>query len=182
MYARFDRDPAVTATAPESLLPFTDAEAKYLIAFAFRRSLKALLYASQERDDLGILLTERRTLRRLPPYDEIADYSFAMYYYGFALPYHQRLGRVESPAEMVAANDLRAIAAPLRGHADLRVFANHNDFLTSDDDLTWLAEVIGPERVHVFPNGGHLGNLHHPDVQAAILASFADLAPSRGQP
>ncbi len=155
-------------------LPFTNAEAEYLVGFAFQRSLKAVLWASQERDDMGILLTERRALRRNPPYAEIGDYSFAMYFYGFVLPYHRdRLGSVATAEQMVEANDLRAIADGLRDNAKLHVFANENDFLTSDDDLAWLGATVGAERVKIFPTGGHLGNLHRPDVQAAILAPLS---------
>ena len=160
-------------------LPFTNAEAEYLVGFAFQRSLKAVLYASQERDDLGILLTERRPLRRNPPYTEIGDYSFAMYFYGFVLPYHRdHLGSVATAEQMVEANDLRAIADGLRGNPKLHVFANENDFLTSDEDLAWLSATVGNERVRIFPSGGHLGNLHRPDVQAEILAPLTAPAPT----
>jgi len=159
------------APSPSAALPFTNAEAEYLVGFAFQRSLKAVLYASQERQDLGILLTERRPLRRNPPYEEIGDYSFAMYFYGFVLPYHRdRLRSVTSPEQMVAANDLRAIETGLRDNPKLHVFANENDFLTSDADLAWLGATVGTGRVEVFPTGGHLGNLHRPEVQAEIMA------------
>jgi len=157
------------ATPPP--LPFTNAEAEYLVGFAFQRSLKAVLWASQERDDLGILLTERRALRRNPPYEEIGDYSFAMYFYAFVYPYHRdRLGTVTSAEQMVEENDLRAIAAGLRDNPKLHVFANENDFLTTNEDLAWLAATVGAERVRIFPTGGHLGNLHRPEVQGVIMA------------
>ena len=160
----------------EAELPFTNEEAEFLIGMAFRRSLQMLLYSSQQREDLGVLLTERRALRRLPAYKEIGDYSFEKYLYAFVLPYHRdRLGTISSAEQLVAMNDLHAIADPLRGNPKLRVFANHNDFLTSDDDITWLTELVGSERVRFFPTGGHLGNLHRPEVQAEVMASLADL-------
>jgi len=172
MFSRYDVDSYEEPPAPPAALPFTNAEAEYLIGFAFQRSLKAVLYASQERQDLGILLTERRPLRRNPPYAEIGDYSFAMYFYGFVLPYHRDRLHTDTTAEqMVAANDLRAIEPGLRANPKLHVFANENDFLTSDDDLAWLGATVGSERVEVFPNGGHLGNLHRREVQAEIMAA-----------
>jgi ABC-type transporter lipoprotein component MlaA len=169
-----------TADAP---LPFTNEEAEYLIGAAFRRSLKAVLWASQEREDLGILRTERQALRRHPPYEEIADYSFTTYFYGFVFPYYRdRKGMIGSAGEVVAANDLHAIAGALRGNPKLRVFANQNDFLNSEDDVRWLTALIGPERAHFFPSGGHLGNLHRPDVQADVMSSVADLAGTHAAP
>lgn len=57
----------------------------------------------------------------------------------------------------------------------MRVFANRNDFLTSDEDIAWLTELVGAERVRFFPRGGHLGNLHRPEVQAEVMSSLDDL-------
>jgi hypothetical protein len=168
---------------PAIELPFSNEEAEFLIGLAFRRSLQSLLYASQEREDLGVLLTERRRLRRLPAYEEIGGYSFEMYLFAFVLPYHRdRLGTIASAEQMIAMNDLRAIAEPLRGHPRLRVFANRNDFLTSTEDVEWLTALVGPQRVRFFPSGGHLGNLHRPDVQAEVMASLGDLAGAGGSP
>jgi hypothetical protein len=139
-----------------------------------------VLWTSQEREDLGVLLTERRSLQRLPAYREIGDYSFTMYMYAFVLPYYRdRVGTVKSAEQLVAMNDLRAIAEPLRGNPKLRVFANRNDFLTSNEDVEWLIAQVGPERTRVFPTGGHLGNLHKPEVQAEVMGALQDLAPAR---
>jgi ABC-type transporter lipoprotein component MlaA len=164
---------------PTSEVPFTNEEAEFLIGLAFRRSLQELLYASQEREDLGVLLTQRTPMRRRSAYVEIGDYSFTEYLYAFVLPYHRdRLHDVATSEELVAANDLHAIEAPLTANAKLRVFANRNDFLTSDDDVAWLTDRVGSERVRLFPTGGHLGNLHRPTVQAEIVESLADLLPA----
>jgi ABC-type transporter lipoprotein component MlaA len=176
-YARVDATDLGAGTVTPSLeLPFTNEEAEFLIGLAFRRALQALLYSSQEREDLGVLLTERRRLRRLPAYQEIGDYSFEMYLYAFVLPYHRdRLGTVASAEQMIEMNELHSIADALRGHPKLRVFANRNDFLTSDEDVEWLTALVGPERVRFFPMGGHLGNLHRPEVQAEVMATLDDL-------
>jgi len=162
-------------------MPFTNDEAKYLIGLAFRRALQALMWTSQEREDQGVLLTERRPLQRLPAYEEIGDYSFTMYMYAFVLPYYRdRVGTVSSAEDLLAKNDLRAVADGLRGNPKLRVFANRNDFLTSDEDVEWLIAQVGPERARVFPTGGHVGNLYKPEVQAEVMDSIADLRPAQG--
>ena len=140
-----------------------------------------MIWVSQTREDLGVLLTPRSGLRRWAAYEEIADYGYAEYLYGFLLPYYRdRLGLLASAEELARANDLHAIEAPLRGNPRLRVFANRNDFLTSGDDIDWLTEVVGGEHVAFFPTGGHLGNLHQPEVQRAIMDSLADLLPASG--
>jgi ABC-type transporter lipoprotein component MlaA len=162
--------------APLGELPFTNEEAEFLIGLAFRRSLQALLWTSQQREDLGVLLTPRHRLQRLPAYEEIGDYSFEMYLYAFLLPYYRdRLRTVRTAEELIALNDLRAIAEPLRGNPKLRVFANGNDFLTGAEDIAWLTALVGSEHTRFFPTGGHLGNLHRPEVQAAVMESLEDL-------
>lgn len=162
-------------TCPDRL-PFTNDEAEYLIGLAFRRSLTATIWASQRREDLGVLRTERRALRRGPNYREIADYCFQGYLYAFVLPYHRdRLHVITSADALVRASDLHAIAAPLGGDPKLRLFANQNDFVTSDDDLAWLTALVGRERATVFPSGGHGGNLDRPEVQSQVMSSVADL-------
>jgi ABC-type transporter lipoprotein component MlaA len=183
-YSRIESTDLGDGTLTPALeLPFTNEEAEFLIGVAFRRSLQALVYASQEREDLGVLQTERRRLRRLPAYQEIADYSFEMYLYAFLLPYHRdRLHTVASAEELISLNDLHALADELRGHPKLHVFANRNDFLTSDEDVDWLTALVGPERVRLFPRGGHLGNLHRPEVQAELMAALADLVAPGTQP
>jgi pimeloyl-ACP methyl ester carboxylesterase len=163
---------------PSSELPFSDLEARYLIGLSFRRSLLPVLWISQQRHDLGVLRTERGAFRRTSAYEEMADYSWSEYLYAFVLPYYRdRLHLVESEAELVALNDLHAIAEPLRGNPKLRVFLNSNDLITRTDEIEWLRELVGPERVWLFPTGGHLGNLHAPEVQTEIMDSIADLLP-----
>jgi hypothetical protein len=178
----YGRVEAGTLTPPVAL-PFTNQEAEYLIGLAYRRALQSLLYASQEREDLGVLQTERRALRRLPAYEEIGDYSFRMYFYAFVLPYYRdRVGTPATSEEMLATNDLRALSGRLRGNPELRVFANRNDFLTNAADIDWLQDLVGPERVHFFPTGGHLGNLHRPEVQAEVMDSLDDLLEKDARP
>lgn len=161
---------------PAMELPFTNEEAGFLIGLAFRRTLQSVLWTSQEREDLGVLLTERRRWRRLPAYLEMGDYSFAMYLHAFVLPVHRdRLGSVRDLDDLIAQNELHAIAEPLRGNPKLRVFANKNDFLTSAEDVDWLTALVGAERVRFFPTGGHLGNLHRPEVQAEVMGALEDL-------
>jgi ABC-type transporter lipoprotein component MlaA len=178
-YSRLDPTNLAGGTLTPALeLPFSNEEAKFLIGLAFRRSLQALLYTGQGRDDMGVLLTERRPLRRQPVYEEIGDYSFEMYFYAFVFPYYrERLRTVSSAEQMIALNELESISGPLRGNPKLRVFANRNDFLTRDAEIEWLMDLVGPERVRFFPTGGHLGNLHRPEVQAEVMSTLTDLAP-----
>lgn len=181
-YSRIDAiDVRHSTLEPGIEMPFTNTEAEYLIGLAFRRALQAVLWSSQQREDQGVLLTERRPLQRLPAYEEMGDYSFTMYMYAFVLPYYRdRVGTVASAEDLLAKNDLRVVADGLRGNPKLRVFANRNDFLTNDADVDWLIAQVGPEHARIFSTGGHLGNLYKPQVQAEVMSSLEDLRPAQG--
>ena len=50
----------------------------------------------------------------------------------------------------------------------LHVVTNADDFILGDENLDWLRGVVG-ERLTVFPDGGHLGNLHLEPMRQAIV-------------
>ena len=68
---------------------------------------------------------------------------------------------------------LRTYAAGLQANPDVRLILNRNDFLLPDEDLAWLKTTFAEDRLTIFEQGGHLGNLTHPAVQRAILAALA---------
>jgi len=161
---------------PRGPLPFSDLEARYLVGLDFRLALVDILGSIQDRNDFGVLQTERSFLHRESSYVEMAGYSFEGYVYAFVLPYFRdQLQRVSSIDELIARSDLRSVGNGLRGNPKIRLFANRNDFLTTPADVAWLTETLGAEHVTLFETGGHLGNLSEPEVQADIMASIGDL-------
>ena len=161
---------------PRGPLPFSDLEAKYLVGLDFRLALVDVLSSIEDRNDFGVLKTERGFLRRESSYVEMASYSFEGYVYAFVLPYfHEQLDRVSGMDDLIAQSDLRSVEDALRDNPKIRHFANRNDFLTTSEDVAWLTATLGAEQVRLFPTGGHLGNLYKPEVQAEIMASIADL-------
>lgn len=167
---------AESGLSPGGPLPFSNLEAEFLIGLSFRITLQAIIYTSQERSNLGVLLTQRSRLRRWAAYQEIADYSYAEYMYAFVLPYYRdRLHVIADSDELVDRNDLHSIEAALRANGKIRNFANKNDFLTNEADVAWFTDVLGESKVHFFTEGGHLGNLYRPEVQEVILESLEDL-------
>ena len=161
---------------PRGALPFSDLEARYLVGLDFRLALVDILGSIQDRNDFGVLQTERSFLWRESSYVEMAGYSFEGYVDAFVLPYFRdQLQAVSGMDELIARSDLRSVAGGLRGNPKLRVFANRNDFLATPADIAWLTETLGSEHVKLFETGGHLGNLYKPEVQAEIMASITDL-------
>jgi len=80
-----------------------------------------------------------------------------------------------TPQALAKAGDLRTYAAGLQANHNIRLIVNQNDFLLATEDLEWLRAAFAPEQLIVFQKGGHLGNLSHPAVQAAILENLQGL-------
>ena len=170
---------------PQTSLPFSAIESKFLIGMTFRFMLRDIIYSSQRRNNQGVLHHRIRNLRRNPLYQEILQYSYQDYFEKFAIPYYQARG-MASPTQasprraaeaLEKADDLRTYDAGLRANPDIRVIVNQNDFLLTDDDLAWLHATFAPEQLTVFPQGGHLGNLFNPAVQKSILAALTPMRP-----
>ena len=161
---------------PDVELPLTEIEAQFIIGLTYRLTLATIIYNSQTRRDSGILQTDRSWFRRSPAYEEILDYSWLEYVYGFVIPYYMKQeAAIQSAEQMFKLNDLRSIGDALRASGKIRHFANRNDFLVAKEDIEWISNTLGEKNVQFFPSGGHLGGLHKPEVQDEIMQGLADL-------
>ena len=163
---------------PQTSLPFSAIESKFLIGLTFRLILRDVIYSSQQRNNQGVLHHPIHDFRRDPVYQEILQYTYEDYFEKFVIPYYQARGLASPVAEtMEKADDLRTYDAGLRANPNIRIIVNQNDFLLTDEDLAWLQVTFKPEQLTVFPQGGHLGNLSNPTVQKTILGALANLNP-----
>jgi pimeloyl-ACP methyl ester carboxylesterase len=168
-----------SSLTPQTSLPFSGIESKFLIGMTFRFILRDAIYSSQQRNNQGVLKHPIRKLRREPVYQEILEYSYADYLQKFLIPYYWSHGiELGAPDTMEKAGDLRTYAAGLRANPNIRLIVNRNDFLLPDEDLAWLKTTFAADQLIVFEQGGHLGNLSHPAVQKAILGALAGLQSS----
>ena len=87
---------------PQTTLPFSAIESKFLIGLTFRFILRDVIYSSQRRDNQGVLHHPIWNWRREPVYHEILRYSYQDYFEKFAIPYYQARG-VDSSREMGGA-------------------------------------------------------------------------------
>jgi len=168
---------------PQTSLPFSATESKFLIGLTFRLILRDIIFSSQRRHNQGILQHALWSYSREPAYQEILQYSYQDYIDKFVVPYYRSEGMASPVVEtLAAAGDLRTYGEGLRANPGIRVIVNQNDFLLADEDLAWLRATFAPEQLTVFPQGGHLGNLFNPAVQKTILGALSDLKPAPQTP
>jgi ABC-type transporter lipoprotein component MlaA/pimeloyl-ACP methyl ester carboxylesterase len=163
-------------------LPFDEAESEFLIGLGYRYLLRNTIFATHRREDLGVLRNPYRWSRREALYDEIAGYGFADYMEKLVMPYTERqIGAGRRQEELVEAAGLRGLEPALSGNRRVWAVVNQNDFVSGDADLAWLRRVLGP-RLILFPDGGHLGNLHREEVQAALVRMLRAVSPPGENP
>ena len=164
-------------------LPFDRDESNFLIGMVGRATALGAIQASRQRGGEELPPRSPREIGRDPSgpvSEELEASAFERYLDELALPYIARqLDRGRSPKELQRAANLRSQEEFLRDDPRVRVLTNRDDFILSTDDLAWLERVLG-ERLTVHPGGGHLGNLHTPELQTEILDALgvprADLA------
>lgn len=164
---------------PNTSLPFSDIESKFLIGLLFRFTLRDIIFSSQRRNSQEVLRHPIRNWKRNPGYQEMLQFSYQDYFEKCAIPYYQNKGLASATAEALGkAGDLRTYERGLRANPSVRVLVNQNDFLLTDEDLAWLHATFTPERLTVFQQGGHMGNLFDPTVQNTIVEALAGLKPA----
>ena len=85
-------------------------------------------------------------------------------------------GRAPPTAETLAnAGDLWTYVAGRRTNPQHSVILNRNNFLLADEDLAWLRATFPAERLTVFDEGGHMGNLANPLVQKSIVEALSGM-------
>jgi hypothetical protein len=160
---------------PQTSLPFSAIESKFLVGLTFRLMLRDIIFSSQRRNNQGVLQHPIRYWRRDPVYQEILQYSYKDYYQKFVIPYYHHTRDLAAPAAeaLEKAGDLHTYEAGLRANPNVRIIVNQNDFLLSGEDLAWLRATFAGAQLTVFEQGGHLGNLFNPAVQKTILGALA---------
>lgn len=152
-------------------IPLTANESKFLIGMAFRFTLMSAIEDSQRRDNLGVLKVDPDKFVRQESYREIRQISYADYMKRFVLPYLIKTDRGTDTQILLNATDLEQSTDSLRNNPKVRVQICDNDFLLKPSDIEWFHSTFGTN-LTAYPTGGHLGNLHIPAVQEALVRQF----------
>ena len=154
-------------------IPLTRAESDFVLGVVFRYTLMSVIVDSQRRHNLGVLKVNPDKFVRQDSYREIRTINYAEYTDRFVLPYLIKIGRVTNREQLIAATELGQSTDLLRSNSKIRVQISEDDFLLAPSDISWFRSTFGTN-LTIYPDGGHLGNLHIPDVQEALVRLFSD--------
>jgi len=154
-------------------IPLTRTESDFVIGLVFRYTLMSVIEDSQRRHNLGVLKVNPDKFLRQESYREIRQIDYEEYTDRFVLPYLIKTGRVTNREQLIAATDLDQRTESLRNNPKIRVQISEDDFLLTATDISWFRSAFG-RNLTIYPDGGHLGNLHIPAVQEALVQLFSD--------
>ncbi len=153
--------------------PFSEVESKYIMGLVFRFTLRNTIYASQKKQDMGVLSSPISKWNRQQVYHEILGISFRDYFEKFVVPYYLSEGVDASDIERF--NNLSQCSGVLSRDPASSVVAAQNDFLLSPADIQWLKTTFGSKRLTLLPNGGHMGFLGDDGAHAVITGYLEEL-------
>jgi ABC-type transporter lipoprotein component MlaA len=153
-------------------IPLSRDESRFLIGLVFRYTLMNVIVDTQRRHNLGVLKVSPDKFVRQESYREIRQIGYAGYLDRFVLPYLMETGRGTNRDALIAATDLVQGTDYLRNNPKVRVQICEDDFLLSPPEIAWYRATLGTNLI-VYPEGGHLGNLHVPAVQEALVKLFS---------
>lgn len=157
-------------------LPFDRVESEFLVGFAGRATLSSTIEFLHRLGSEEVTEATADDGRSEVLADSVLRNSFAAYFEQLALPYFAARSDAGFDAvEMARRAGLRSQAVALHQSCDTYVITNADDFLLGPGDLQWLHDTFA-NRLTVFPNGGHLGNIRLEEVQDAVFSSLAQPA------
>jgi hypothetical protein len=74
------------------------------------------------------------------------------------------------------ATSLEPFTDDLKNNPKVHVQICQDDFLLSRQNIDWYGSTFGTNLM-VYAHGGHLGNLHNPVVQEALISHFPPVPP-----
>jgi hypothetical protein len=151
-----------------------------LIAAAFRISSANMLFTTDVLAGSGHIVekgTELTVATRLKPYFRRGmTWPFERYFEEMLLPYWQSKVAGLDRKSFIEQASLRSLKDMLSKDPRIAVVTNSDDIILTEGDLDFLRSTMG-ERIHVYPTGGHCGNLSYRENAEYMVRYFKESRP-----
>ena len=166
----------VTIRTYERLKP-SDASLATLIGLSFRLSTMNMIFTSDVMSHTGYIFPSDRPYRSTTPTSKYLAValrtSFRDYFSDiYAKFYRERQGGAANRRVLIEQSSLATIEPWLAAQKNVGLITNWDDVILAEGDLQILQQTF-KGRATIFPSGGHMGNLKHRAVAAAIARFFA---------
>ena len=157
--------------------PKSDDNLQALIGIDFRLSSENMAFTSDVLTQAGYVVPKGLELGR---YARVTKYakafsrlSYLDYFKGIFLPHFQEQDPSLTEAALIRRMSLNAIEDYLRTSPKLGLIHNEDDIILLPGEIDYLRDVFG-SRGHIFPRGGHCGNMNYPENVATMIDFFQD--------
>jgi hypothetical protein len=155
-------------------LPRDQQNFKALIGLAFRLSAAHMIFTADVMNGGGYIVPTQARLTNstsLTRYAMVAYRTrFVDYFNDVLLPHLQKQEPGLTRQTLLERLSLRKLEPYLRSADTVGLVDNADDIILGSGELKYLEDVFGA-RARIFPTGGHLGNVFHPEV-ARFIADF----------
>jgi len=152
-----------------------DTSLEALIGISFRISSDNMAYTSDILTKAGYVVPKNITPRR---HDNMLEYnkvyarlSFMDYFNGILLPYYQAEHPSVTAKELIEKLSLLHIEDYIRTSPKFGLMHNADDVIMRPGEVDYLSNMFG-SRAHIYPYGGHCGNMSYPENVARMVDFF----------
>ncbi|HSB80271.1 MAG TPA: alpha/beta hydrolase [Candidatus Methylomirabilis sp.] len=153
-------------------LPHDQKNLQALIGLVFRLSAAHMIFTADVMNGGGYIVPTQARLTNstsLTRYAMVAYRTrFVDYFNDVLLPHLQKEEPGLTRQALLERLSLRRLEPYLRGADTVWLVHNADDIILGPGELQYLEGVFGT-RARVFPTGGHLGNVFHPEVARTIV-------------
>jgi hypothetical protein len=161
-------------------LPADEQTLCALIGLAFRMTAAHMIFTADVMNGGGYIVPRNA---RLTNSTSLTRFAMVAYRTGFLdygeeyfLPYHQQREPGLTREALLKRETLRAIEPYLAATDKIHLIHNEDDIILAAGEIDYLQRVFDT-RVRVFPTGGHMGNLLHPEVVRTMVGFLTGVEP-----
>ncbi|SNB47106.1 alpha/beta fold hydrolase [Geobacter sp. DSM 9736] len=152
-------------------LPPNEESLAALIGLTFRMNAANMIFTADVMNGGGYIVPRNAQLTATTSLTRYAVVSyntrFVDYFEEWFFPSCRKRDPSLTRQTLVERLSLRSIEAYLRSAVKIGVLHNEDDIILAPGDIDYLQEVFG-HRAQIFPTGGHIGNMFHPDVISSM--------------
>jgi len=153
-------------------LPPSEENLAALIGLSFRMSSANMIFTADVMNGGSYIVPKNAQLSATTSLTRYALVSYSTslidYFNEYLIPYCQKRDPNLTRQAILDRMSLRYIEAYLKSSGKVGLIHNEDDIILMPGDIGYLQDVFG-NRARIFPTGGHLGNMFHPDVVSLML-------------
>jgi len=153
-------------------LPPSEENLAALIGLAFRMNSANMIFAADVMNGGGYIVPKNAQLSATTSLTRYAMVSYNTslidYFNEYLFPYCQKRDPNLTSQTILKRMSLRYIEPYLKSTGKIGLIHNEDDIILIPGDIDYLQGVFG-NRARIFPTGGHMGNMFHPDVVSFMI-------------